>query len=164
MNPAHRREPKGSRIDARMQSEVVDGQADPANFGRRRQSGRIAWFVLVGSAAAAVHWLVVALMVPLTGWHPLLANLVGWLVAVSVSFGGHHRWTFRGHGARLWPSAARFFAVSAMGFAINEAAYAALLHWTTLRYDLLLAAVLLAVAALTYWLSRHWVFLRSPAP
>ena len=55
----------------------------------------------------------------------------------------------------------RFFAISAGGFAVNESAYALLLHWTTLRYDLLLAAVLVGVAGLTYVLSRHWAFLRT---
>lgn len=96
-------------------------------------------------------------------WQPLWANLVGWLVAFSVSFTGHHRLSFRGHGTPLARSAARFFLVSATGFAVNETAYAVLLHLSAARYDLLLAVVLVAVAFVTYWLSRHWAFLRSQA-
>jgi putative flippase GtrA len=109
-----------------------------------------------------VHWAVVVALVGHGGWRPLLANVVGWLVAFTVSFAGHHRLTFRDRGSPVRDAAARFFIVSAAGFAVNEAAYAILLGWSSLRYDLLLAVVLLAVAVLTYWLSRHWVFLRSP--
>jgi putative flippase GtrA len=127
-----------------------------------RPPGRIGWFVLVGCAAAAVHWGVVALLVGRFGWAPLVANVAGWLVALGVSFGGHHGLTFRGHGAPVRRAALRFCCISAGGFAVNEAAYALLLHWTTQRYDVLLAAVLLGVAALTYLLSRHWAFLGNP--
>ena len=95
---------------------------------------------------------------------PLKANLVGWLVAFSVSFLGHFSLTFRGHGAGWVQAASRFFLISAGGFAINEAAYAVLLRWSGHRYDLVLAAVLVAVAGVTYVLSRHWAFLRSEAP
>lgn len=106
----------------------------------------------------------VVLLVDRFGWPPLWANVAGWLTAFGVSFGGHHRLSFRGHGARVTTAAGRFFGVSALGFALNESAYALLLHGTGARYDVALAAVLVSVAALTYGLSRHWVFLRSPGP
>lgn len=163
--------------DAGMQTKIVYSNAQAAAMlGRfmptrsllhtrppRRLRGRIAWFVLVGTAAAAVHWSVVVMLVAHAGWRPLLANVLGWLVAFGVSFSGHYRWTFRDHGVPLWRSAMRFFAVSASGFAINEATYALLLHWSGLRYDLVLAVVLVAVAGGTYLLSRHWAFNRKPA-
>ena len=129
---------------------------------RRRCRGGVVWFIAVGCAAAAVHWSVVVALVSQFGARPLLANAFGWLVALLVSFSGHHRLTFRSHGSPLARSAARFLAVSAGGFAVNESAYALLLQASRLRYDILLAGVLLAVAAATYLLSRHWVFLRSP--
>jgi putative flippase GtrA len=130
---------------------------------KRPARGRIDRFILVGTAAAAVHWGTVVALVALLGWKPLVANVAGWLLAVGLSFLGHHRLSFQDHGAALAPAFARFFAVSAGGFAINEAAYALLLHWGVLRYDLGLAAVLVAVAGLTYLLSRHWVFRRNRA-
>jgi putative flippase GtrA len=160
-----------------MQSEIVNRHADgtrramlernmnarerrrPGTWGTQR--GRLHWFVVVGSAAAAVHWLVAVGLVNARSWHPLLANVAGWLAAFGVSFAGHHRLTFRSHGSPVVSSATRFFMISAGGFAINETAYAMLLAWTRQRYDLLLAAVLLAVAAITYWLSRHWAFARN---
>mgnify|MGYP000951591192 CR=1 FL=1 len=121
-----------------------------------------AWFVLVGCLAAAVHWAVVVGLVEGQAWPALLANVAGWLVALSVSFAGHHSLSFRGHGVPAHRSAVRFVAVSAAGFSINETAYALLLRWSGRRYDLLLALVLVCVALLTWWLSRHWVFRRKP--
>ncbi len=111
--------------------------------------------------AALLHWGVAVGLVEALAWTPLLANAGGWLVAVGVSFSGHHLLSFRGHGAPAARSAARFVLVSAAGFAVNELAYAALLRWSSHRYDVLLAAVLVAVALATWQLSRHWVFLRT---
>lgn len=90
-----------------------------------------------------------------------MANVVGWLVAYGVSFTGHYRLTFRHQQAPALRAAWRFFMVSALGFAINEASYALLLHWTTLRYDLLLALILIGMALITFVLGRYWAFRRS---
>jgi putative flippase GtrA len=121
----------------------------------------MAWFVAVGCAAAAVHLLVVVMLVGGLGWRPLLANVLGWLVAFVVSFAGHWQLTFHGRGAPLWQAARRFFGISAAGFAANEIAYAALLRWSGLRYDVGLAMVLVGVAVVTYLLSSRWAFLGS---
>lgn len=110
-----------------------------------------------------MHWAVVVTLVGDWGWRPLVANVIGWLVAFTVSFVGHHRLTFSGHGASIRSSAARFFVVSAGGFTVNEVSYALLLKWSNQRYDLILAVVLVAVAGVTYLLGRHWAFLRSEA-
>ncbi len=101
------------------------------------------------------------LLVGQAGWPPLLANVGAWLVALGVSISGHHRLSFRGHGGPLGRAALRFVALSALSFAINEAAYALLLAWAPAHYGLLLAAVLVGVAGLTYLLSRHWAFART---
>lgn len=127
-----------------------------------RSAPAAAWFIAVGCAAAAVHWSVVVALVEHAHWQPLAANVAGWLTALVVSFAGHHRLTFAGHGAPAAGAAVRFAAVSAAGFAVNEGAYALLLRWSTQRYDLLLAAVLVGVAFATWWLSRRWVFRRRP--
>jgi putative flippase GtrA len=145
-----------------MLARSMHRDARPQPHRRSRSQGRVAWFVAVGCVAAAVHWSVVVALVSQLGARPLVANVFGWLVALVVSFSGHHRLTFREHGSPVVRSAARFVAVSAGGFAVNETAYALLLQASRLRYDVLLAGVLLAVAVATYLLSRHWVFLRSP--
>ncbi len=121
------------------------------------------WFVAVGCAAAATHWTTAVLLVKFGGLAPVLANVGGWLVSFWVSFSGHYLLTFRHVRAALLPAARRFFLVSAMGFLINEAAYAWLLHATRLPYYVLLAAVLLGMAVLTFIASRLWAFRHKPA-
>jgi putative flippase GtrA len=120
------------------------------------------WFVAVGCAAAAVHFAVVLLLVG-GGFvrAPLVANILAWCVAFGVSYLGHRALTFRRQQAPLARSALRFAVVSLGGLALNEAAYAVLLHFTPLRYDVALVLVLLGVAVITYWLGRHWAFAGS---
>lgn len=123
---------------------------------------RLAWFIAVGCAAAATHLGVVILLVTRHGQLPLVANVAGWLVAFMVSFSGHWQLTFRAQRAPVWRAARRFFGIALAGFLINEAAYAALLRWSGLRYDVVLALVLVGVAFITYLLSSRWAFLGSP--
>jgi len=73
---------------------------------------RIAWFVAVGCAAAAVHLGMVVLLVSGMGLLPLVANVAGWLVAFCFSFTGHWLLTFRALQAPMWRAAARFFCVA----------------------------------------------------
>jgi len=124
---------------------------------------RLFWFVATGCAAAAVHFGVVVALVGRFGLPPLLANVAGWAAALGVSFMGHLRLSFADQAAPPARSARRFLLVSALGFGINESAYALLLHGSGLGYRTALAAVLVGVAVLTYLLSRHWAFLGSPA-
>jgi len=124
---------------------------------------RIAWFIVVGCTAAAVHLGSVVLLVEALGTAPLIANVAGWLLAFAVSFTGQSQLTFRGRGTPWTAALPRFFALSLGGFLLNEGAYALLLRWTALRYDLALGMVLVMVAILTYLLGSRWVFRRSPA-
>jgi putative flippase GtrA len=124
---------------------------------------RVVRFIAVGTTAAAVHWLVVVALVESGRLLPLIANVGGWLTALGVSFAGHHRLTFAGHGTGAGRSAKRFALLSATGFAINETAYAVLLRFSPQHYAVALGAVLIAVAFITYRLSRTWAFAEKAA-
>jgi putative flippase GtrA len=120
---------------------------------------RIAWFVFVGCAAAAVHLGMVTFLVSGLGWAPLVANIAAWLVAFIVSFSGHWHLTFPHSGAPMLRAIRRFFLISLAGFVTNEALYAALLHMFGARWYLAsLFVVLLAVAVMTWLLSSRWAF------
>lgn len=123
---------------------------------------RLASFVLVGCTAAAVHFSTVVLLVEFGRLKPVMANVGGWLVAFVVSFLGQSLLTFRSRGTPWLQALPRFFAISALGFAANESAYILLLNVTLLRYDVLLALVLVGVAVITYLLSSLWAFRGSP--
>jgi putative flippase GtrA len=124
---------------------------------------QISWFIAVGVAAAITHWCVAVLCVAAAGLPPLVGNVIGWMVAFGVSFTGHFRLTFRNQAGAWHVAALRFFFVSAAGFLANEVSYAWLLAHTTVRYDVLLALILIAIAFATFLLSRFWAFRRKPA-
>lgn len=114
--------------------------------------------MVVGATAALVHWGVVVALVSSDLLPPLIANIIGWLVAFVVSFSGHYQLTFRHQGTPLRRSVRRFFLLSGAGFLVNESSYAFLLDQTALPYELLLAVVLVGVAFLTFVASRLWAF------
>lgn len=113
-------------------------------------------FGLVGSAAAAVHFSIVSLVVPL-GPPPLLANVIGFAGAFGVSFAGHNYWSFPAAGRPKRRAALRFLLVACTSFALNETLYWLVLR-TGLDYRLALLLVLGAVALLTLLASRYWAF------
>lgn len=117
---------------------------------------QLARFGVVGVSAMAVHWLVVRLLVP-AGLAPLLANVLGFAISFNVSYFGHRSWTFdtdADHRSTFW----RFLSVALTSFALNESMYFLLLRFTALNYQVALGIVLLAVAALTFVLSKTWAF------
>ena len=83
--------------------------------------GQLVRFAIVGFSLAAlysaIYWLLATYVMA-----PMLAVVVAFLVAVSIGFVLHSRWSFRGHGAaedhRL---KVKFLAVQGSGFLLNEA-------------------------------------------
>jgi putative flippase GtrA len=122
---------------------------------------QLGWFVAVGCAAAATHWLAAVACIALLAVRPFLANFIGWAVAVVVSFLGHYFLTFRHQEKTLLPAIGRFLVISASGFAINELAFVSLLQLTSVPYYWLLAMILVAIAFLTFIFSRYWAFLHT---
>jgi putative flippase GtrA len=112
-------------------------------------------FGLVGCSACAVHFLVVISLVPL-GMNPLIANVVGFLVAFTVSYFGHKLWTFN-HG-KSGRSLLKFGVVALLSFLVNEGLFYLLLKFSSMRYEVALLLVLFLVALLTFILSKFWAF------
>lgn len=121
-------------------------------------SRRVAWFIAVGCAAAALHFGAVLGLVQWLALPPLLANVGGWLLALGLSFTGHLRLSFADQRAPARRAALRFVAVSAGAFAVNEALYALLLRFGGMDYRPALVITLVVVAFGTFLLSRHWAF------
>lgn len=132
---------------------TLSGSLQPAGVGIRP----LVVFVVVGTVAAGVHFLVVSLLVPL-GLHPLIANVAAFATAFGVSFAGHGRWTFPAKGRERPRALHRFFAVAVSSFVANELLYAVLLRFTALGYRLALVIVLIVVAGSTFVASKYWAF------
>ena len=84
-------------------------------------SGQLVRLAIVGFSLAALHsaiyWYLATYVMP-----PVLAVVVAFLVAVSIGFVLHSRWSFRGHGKREDRAMKiKFLAVQGSGFLLNEA-------------------------------------------
>ncbi|MGN6154867.1 MAG: GtrA family protein [Sphingomicrobium sp.] len=119
---------------------------------------QLARFGLVGFFLAglysAIYWYLATFWMP-----PMVAVVIGYLVAVSIGFVLHSRWSFRGHGQREDNRLkVKFLLVQSSGFLLNEAFTWILtgpLHGPT--WWPLVPAIFVTPLA-TYMLNREWVF------
>ena len=114
-------------------------------------------FGTVGVIATLVHLGVAWILSRGFNFAPFVANAFGFLAAFGCSYLGHFYWTFghrSGHPTRL----PRFLVVSGFGFALTN-----LIVWLVVSiaghpFEFALLAILFAVPASTWALSRLWAF------
>jgi len=115
-------------------------------------------FALVGFFLAgiysAIYWYLATYVMA-----PVIAVAIAFLVAVSIGFVLHSRWSFRGHGKREdRRMQMKFLAVQGSGFLLNEA-----FTWVLTgpmdgpTWWPLVPAIFVTPLA-TYALNRQWVF------
>lgn len=113
----------------------------------------------VGLLATAIHALVY--MAALSVAQPQLANLLGYGVAVCVSYFGHGYFSFaegrhtRRHGDQLW----RFFVTSLAGFGLNAGFVAVCTHLFH-RPGLAVWFIVGVTPLLTFLALKFWVYRR----
>jgi putative flippase GtrA len=121
----------------------------------------LGFFLAVGISAALLHLLTVWSLVRLDLFPALQANIIGFLVAVNVSYIGHSRFTFNYDKELSVVHWVKFFSVAFASFLINQTAYFYALNWFGLRFYLpILCAILIAAATFTFFCSKFWVFLK----
>ncbi|HJQ18645.1 MAG TPA: GtrA family protein [Allosphingosinicella sp.] len=122
--------------------------------------GQITRFAITGGLVTALG--AVAYWVPATyfGVAPLVANFLGYVVAMVSGYVLHSRWSFRGHGRRddVLGTTSRFFLVSLVSLGLNS-----LFVWVLtglLRGPTWwpVVTMLFVTPAVTFLLNRQWVF------
>lgn len=115
------------------------------------------WFSVVGLGATLIHVLVALALQHFLGLAPLLANFLAYGSAVSFSYVGNARWTFRGrsHGA---PTALRFLLVSLLGLALNQGIVHITVNLLDWPFAGALAVVVMVVPVTIFALSKLWAF------
>jgi putative flippase GtrA len=122
--------------------------------------GQLWRFAMTGGIVTAfgvgAYW-VIATFLPVA---PLVANFVGYLVAVSTGYLLHSRWSFRGHGRRdnLARTTSRFFIVSLASLGLNSLFvwfFTGLLQGPTWWPVI---PMLTVTPLVTFTLNRKWVF------
>lgn len=119
-------------------------------------------FGAVGVLATLVH-VCAALVTTSAGVAPLAANLVGFAVALSVSYLGHARITF-GITPRFGIEAGRFAFTALCGLCASTLTVWILAVRLGLGMGVAMAAVALFVPTVTYLCLRFWVFTGETAP
>jgi putative flippase GtrA len=118
-------------------------------------------FGAIGAIATLTHYLTALLVFEAIGVNLYVANLVGYGCALGVSYVGHGMFTFRvvlrGDVFR------RFVVVSVATFLGSEALLAVLQSGFGLAPRVALAAVVLAIPAVTFVLHKCWVYRELPA-
>jgi len=122
------------------------------------KSSQLFKFVCIGGLAAATHFLSEILLVEFLLLHPLVANLFAFLIAFLVSFFGQRFVTFAESNQSLQTSLLRFFLVAFSSFILNQLLFAFILYFFPFPYYLALLIVLVSVAVITFFASKHWAF------
>ncbi|MEJ7934558.1 GtrA family protein [Sphingobium sp. AN558] len=112
--------------------------------------------LFVTACQAAIYWSLAAL----AGFHPQLANGIGYGAAVVIGYLLHNAFTFRGHGAEGSHAArsVRFIAVSLISYALNAlwvgiaVTYMQWPEWSPIP------AMIFVTPAVVFGLNRQWVF------
>lgn len=113
---------------------------------------QLGYFILVGITAALTHFSIVALL----DLHPLISNVIAFVIAFNISFLGHKYLTFSAPNQEKKLKLPYFFMVAGSALILNETLYFLLLHYTNLHYLVALVLVLGTVAVYTFLLSRFW--------
>ena len=123
----------------------------------RLASLRIVRFGIVGVAATLTHVGVAQLSHVLLSQPPLLANVIGFLVAFAVSYGGHYHWTFESDLPHR-RSLPRFLLVSLSAFIVSE-----FIVWSAtgplgMPMSIAMGAVAIIVPLTSYIVNHAWTF------
>ena len=113
-------------------------------------------YTLVGAAATAGHWALLAMCVEAAGMAPWLASGLGAGVGAQIAFAGNRHFTFA-HRGSLWPAWWRFMGTAGLGGLLGMAIVAGGVA-TGLHYLLAQALATLCVLLLGYAVNRVWAF------
>lgn len=113
-------------------------------------------FGVVGVAATLTHYLIALSAHELAGISVYVANLLGYITAMAVSYFGHGLLTFRVTLTRV--TLQRFVVASVSTFLFSEALLWALESGTTLSSRVTLSIVVVSVPVVSFLLNKFWVY------
>lgn len=114
-------------------------------------------YLVVGGLGTVAHLATLAATVELLGLPVLLGSVLGFLMALGLSYLLNRYWTF-GTGRPGLGSFWRYALVCVTGLGLNIAMMYALVHWLHWRYLAAQLSVIFVVPVSNYLFSRHWAF------
>ncbi len=119
------------------------------------------FFAVVGLSATATHYVVAVTTHELSALSLYYANIIGYCSAVSISYFGHSKLTFK-----VQMSVAvfvRFICVSLTTLGLSELLLLYIEASLSVPHRLSMLIIVLTIPVITYLLSRLWVFRRVSA-
>jgi len=116
-------------------------------------------FGFVGVAATLTHYIVSIVGVEQLHLSLYLANLLGYIVAVVVSFLGHSKFTFQVNASMKLFS--KFIVVSLSALALSELLILLLESTLQLSHRISMLVVVATIPVFTFIMSRLWVYKES---
>lgn len=131
-------------------------------FKRIRRHAEGFKFILVGSLAAATHFIALIFFVQFIEVKPAAANILAFFVAFLVSFIGHYQLTFRQTTHSFLQALWRWFCSSLLGFVLNQALFLfGLNHFGQKAYVLIWLVITVFITMITFLLGKFWAFARK---
>jgi putative flippase GtrA len=118
---------------------------------------RLIRFGLVGGCGVVTNLGILAMLVELAGWHPLLASVLSIEASTVANFFLNRAWTWSDRRTSLW-SLLSYHGVALVGLLAQYGVLATLVHYFSIHY---LLAALVGIAAGTAWnfaANHHFTF------
>lgn len=125
----------------------------------RKLLGELFRFGIVG-ITATLTYVGASFFAASTGFSPYLANLVGYLASVAISYFGHAVITFRSSKPHS-VQGPKFVAVSCLTYGLTNLIVFAVVDLMEHSFMAATLAVACSIPAITWLLSRFWVFRAS---
>jgi putative flippase GtrA len=113
-------------------------------------------FSIIGALATLVHWSVVVFLYNTFSISPLIANFLGYIVAVIVSFYGHRTWVFLASDSIETRTKYVFISLSAL--ALQQLLIYISIDRILLRFEILMILILVITAIYSFLLMERWAF------
>jgi len=117
---------------------------------------QVSVFGIIGVVATFVHYSVATVFAEIGIVSVYLANLAGYLCALSVSYFGHNKFTFQVEHSRTL--LAKFVSVSVTVFACSQLILLGLESYFHLPHAISLAFVVLTIPVMSFILNKFWVY------
>lgn len=116
-------------------------------------------FGIVGVAATVTHYVVALLLTDVAALSVLLANILGYCSAVSISIFGHSAFTYC---KKITPTVVRrFVVVSLSALAASEGVLFLLVSVFDVHHRVALAIVVAIIPVVSFFLNKFWVYAAS---
>lgn len=114
-------------------------------------------FITVGIINTAGGYLLIYSFMYFLGWPPELSNFIGYIVALSASYGLHRVYTFRSVKKKRF-EIVMYFSIFAIAYSLNLAALSIMIRWFDWNSYLSQIFAGMVYVVISYYLNHYIVF------